>query len=261
MSRRFLLAFFYFNLIERQKRENKHLNLSVELSAEAIYRVYQKFVESLARYDPEDADYVVLSHRISATLRSLVTSHSVLCDYSKYETVRSAVKTLEGVREYMEEHQKVAPEQQEELIKILSEYIEQEAKDKKEGFSPRQYVTLTVDGLIGHAVLYAEDSLEVEKDPRTPGPSCDFAISSSDAAKLALDQYKGILLEHGLRTRSRPRAQEISEGKKKRILFVAGSGRPSPITFCRVDSAAPSKRWGCRMSSFVTGLVRNFCAK
>jgi hypothetical protein len=100
--------------------------------------------------------------------------------------------------------------------------VEKEIKGKKGGISPRQNVTLSVDGLLGHAVLYAEDTLDVEKDLKTPAPSCDFEISSSDAAKMALDQYKGILLEHGLRTRSHPRAEEISEGRKIYYPFWVG---------------------------------------
>jgi hypothetical protein len=100
--------------------------------------------------------------------------------------------------------------------------VEKEIKGNKEGFFPRQYVTLSVDGLLGHAGLYTENALDVEKDPETPVPTCDFAISSSDAAKMALDQYKGILLEHGLRTRSHPRAMEISDGKRIYYPFWVG---------------------------------------
>lgn len=86
----------------------------------------------------------------------------------------------------------------------------------------QQQVTLSVDGLLGHAVLYADDALDVEKDPNSPAPTCDFILSPADAAKTALDRYRGILLEHGLRTRSRPLAKEISEGKKILYPFWVG---------------------------------------
>lgn len=98
--------------------------------------------------------------------------------------------------------------------------IEKERKRKKEDFSPQQTVTLSVDGLLGHVVLYAADALDFEINPKTP--ACDFELSSSDAAKLALDQYKGILLDHGLRTRTHPRAEEISEGRKIYYPFWIG---------------------------------------
>jgi len=100
--------------------------------------------------------------------------------------------------------------------------VEKEIKGKKGGISPRQNVTLSVDGLLGHAVLYAENSLDIGKEPKMPASTCDFKISSYDAAKMALDQYKGILLEHGLRTRSHPHASEISEGKKIFFPFWIG---------------------------------------
>jgi len=100
--------------------------------------------------------------------------------------------------------------------------VEKEKKGKQESLSSKQTVILSVDGLLGHAVLYAENALDTEKDPKTPTPTCDFEISSSTAAKTALDQYKGILLEHGLRTRSHPRAEEISEGRKIYYPFWVG---------------------------------------
>jgi hypothetical protein len=100
--------------------------------------------------------------------------------------------------------------------------VEKGNKGKQESLSSKQTVILSVDGLLGHAVLYAEDALDAKKDPKTPAPACDFAISSSKAAKTALDQYKGILLEHGLQTRSHPRAEEISEGRKIYYPFWVG---------------------------------------
>jgi len=100
--------------------------------------------------------------------------------------------------------------------------VEKQEKGQKNTQTTQHRVTLSVDGLLGHAVLYAEDALDVEKDPQTSAPTCDFAIFSSDAAKMALDRYKGILLEHGLRTRSHHKAEEISEGKKVYYPFWIG---------------------------------------
>jgi hypothetical protein len=100
--------------------------------------------------------------------------------------------------------------------------VEKEVKGQKITQTNQQRIALSVDGFLGHAVLYAGDALESEKDPKTLTPSCDFVISSSTAAKIALDQYKGILLEHGLRTRSHPRAEEISEGRKIYYPFWIG---------------------------------------
>jgi hypothetical protein len=100
--------------------------------------------------------------------------------------------------------------------------VEKESKDQKKSFSPRQYVTLSVDGLLGHAVLYTHDALDIEKNLESPTPACDFGIASAVAARAALNQYKGILLEHGMRTRSQSYATKISEGKKIYYPFWVG---------------------------------------
>jgi len=92
--------------------------------------------------------------------------------------------------------------------------VEKETREKGRGFSGRQNVTLTVDGLLGHAVLFAENAWDVENDPKPHVRVCEFALTSSHAADVALEQYKGVLLEHGLRTRSHARAAAISEGRK-----------------------------------------------
>ncbi len=104
----------------------------------------------------------------------------------------------------------------------LFDVLVEKEEEGQEHTSAIQHVTLSVDGLLGHAVLYAEETLNVEKNLETPAPTCDFAISSSDAAKMALDQYRKTLLEHGLRTRSHPHAKEISEVRKIYYPFWMG---------------------------------------
>ena len=134
--------------------------------------------------------------------------------------------------------------------------VEKEIKGKKGSISPRQNVTLSVDGLLGHAVLYAENSLEMDKEPITPASTCDFKISSSDAAKMALDQYKGILLEHGLRTRSHPSAEEISEGKKIFFPFWIGYfKRKKGFDFKALD-AVSGEIQGIRMRKLFMNALR-----
>ena len=80
---------------------------------------------------------------------------------------------------------------------------------KSKGVPPgAQRVRLSVDGLLAHAVMYAREELDMKADSlNVPHP--DFDISQSVAEKTALEEYKAILLEHGLRTRSFPRAAQI----------------------------------------------------
>ena len=87
-------------------------------------------------------------------------------------------------------------------------------KGQSKTLQDNQRVSLSVDGLLGHVVLYADNSLNFEKELKIAALVCDFEISASDAAQKALQQFKGILMEHGLRTRSSPNAKEISEGQK-----------------------------------------------
>jgi hypothetical protein len=100
--------------------------------------------------------------------------------------------------------------------------VEKEIKGKKTGDVSTHNVILTVDGLLGHAVLYGGKALDAENGREMIVPACDFEISAEDASKMALDQYKGILLEHGLRTRSHPIAESISEGRKIYYPFWIG---------------------------------------
>ena len=135
--------------------------------------------------------------------------------------------------------------------------VEKENKGKQENFSSKQTVILSVDGLLGHAVLYAENALDIEKEPKTPMPSCDFEISSSDAAKMALDQYKGILLEHGLRTRSHHQAEEISKGRKIYYPFWVGYYKKKKGYDFKALDAVSGEVQGVRMRRVFVRALKN----
>ena len=124
----------------------------------------------------------------------------------------------------------------------------------------KESVTLSVDGLLGHAVLYTKDVLDVENDPKTPIPTCDFEISSSDAAKMALDQYKGILLEHGLRTRSHHHVEEISEGRKIYYPFWIGYFKKKKGYDFKALDAVSGEIQGIRMRRVFIKALKNFCS-
>jgi len=135
--------------------------------------------------------------------------------------------------------------------------VEKEGKGRKNTQENQQRVTLSVDGLLGHAVLYAEDVMDAEEDPDTPTPICDFEISSSDAAKIALDQFKGILLEHGLRTRSHPDAREISEGKKIFYPFWIGYFKKKKGYDFKAIDAVSGEIQGVRMRRLFIKALKN----
>ncbi len=98
--------------------------------------------------------------------------------------------------------------------------VERENKARKEGSSGTQRVRLSVDGLLGHSVLYAYENLDLENNQNFQVQN--FVISRSDAEKTALKEYKGILLEHGLRTRSFPQVEKIIGSQKIYYPFWIG---------------------------------------
>lgn len=98
--------------------------------------------------------------------------------------------------------------------------VKRENKTQKSGPPSTQKVRLSVDGLLGHSVLYAEEGLDLEDNRNFP--VLNFVISQSDAEKTALREYKGVLLEHGLRTRSFPQADKILGSQKIYYPFWIG---------------------------------------
>lgn len=103
---------------------------------------------------------------------------------------------------------------------FLDVSVKREDKSRKGGSSGTQRVKLSVDGLLGHSVLYAEEGLEVDNDQDFPVH--DFVLSSSEAEKIALKEYKGLLLEQGLRTRSFFQAEKILGCQKVYYPFWIG---------------------------------------
>lgn len=135
--------------------------------------------------------------------------------------------------------------------------LEKQNREQKNIHRNQQKVTLSVDGVLGHAVLYAEEGLDIESGVKKPALACDFEISSSDAAKMALGQYRGILLEHGLRTRSHPNAKEISEGKKIYYPFWIGYFKKKKGYDFKAVDAVSGEIQGARMRRLFVRALKN----
>jgi hypothetical protein len=98
--------------------------------------------------------------------------------------------------------------------------VKRENKIQKDGPPSTQKVRLSVDGLLGHSVMYAEEGLDLKAS--RVFPVLPFVISQSEAEETALNEYKAILLEHGLRTRSFPHADKILGSQKIYYPFWIG---------------------------------------
>jgi hypothetical protein len=90
--------------------------------------------------------------------------------------------------------------------------VKEEGKGRYKKKPLMQNVVLSVDGLLGHTVFYVKDDLDFGS--RTKSAVCSFELTPAEAEKFVLSEYRAFLLEHGLRTRSAPRAEKISEGRR-----------------------------------------------
>jgi hypothetical protein len=90
--------------------------------------------------------------------------------------------------------------------------VQEEGKGRYKKKPVKQKVMLSVDGLLGHTVFYVKDDLEIGSE--TGSATCSFELSPAEAERFVLSEYRAFLLEHGLRTRSAPQAEKISEGRR-----------------------------------------------
>lgn len=80
-----------------------------------------------------------------------------------------------------------------------------------------QTVGLAVDAILGASVFFVGDNL-VRKAGRD-GAVCDFIQSASAARDTVLQEYRWLLLEHGLRNKRTASVEEISEPEKVHYPF------------------------------------------
>lgn len=76
----------------------------------------------------------------------------------------------------------------------------------------RQTVGVAVDGILGATVFFVGETLV--RRTGCDGASCDFVQSPSAARETALQEYRWLTLEHGLRNRRAVSVQEVSEPER-----------------------------------------------
>ena len=72
--------------------------------------------------------------------------------------------------------------------------------------------TVSVDGLIGHAMFFVEEGLDYVSE--NDGVVCDFVLGSAEARRIAAETYRWRLLEQDLRNKRRWVVKEI-QGERK----------------------------------------------
>ena len=81
-------------------------------------------------------------------------------------------------------------------------------------------VTVSVDGLLGNTLFFLKNDLDYVSD--MDGPRCPFLLTQPEAEKIALDKYKWLLLEHGLKKKVKFSVEEITEVRTIHYPFWVG---------------------------------------
>ncbi|MFC1724644.1 hypothetical protein ACFL4T_03385 [candidate division KSB1 bacterium] len=84
----------------------------------------------------------------------------------------------------------------------------------------KQNVNLAVDGLLGHAVFFVNEDLSFTDEKNVN--KCNFELPPAEAEEIILKEYKGLLLETGLRTRKLSKAAEVTGYKQIFYPFWVG---------------------------------------
>ena len=113
--------------------QDDYISQAVLLSGQAIYNFYVKVLVVSENIDITDTELVANIHKLSGIAKGLVYSHTTLCDYAKLETVKAAIKTLNGIQAYFKEQQGegMKEEAQQSCMDTLIDYLQHTAKDEQ----------------------------------------------------------------------------------------------------------------------------------
>ena len=78
-------------------------------------------------------------------------------------------------------------------------------------------VGIAVDAVLAATVFFTSDALQ--REGGAEGAVCDFVQSPEAARRTALEEYRGFLLEHGLRSKRAMSVQGISEPERVHYPF------------------------------------------
>ncbi len=100
-----------------------------------------------------------------------------------------------------------------------------------------QRVGVAVDAVLGATVFFIGDALV--RRPRCEGTACQFVQSPSAARETARQEYRWLLLEHGLRNKRTVSIREISEPEKVHYPFwVAHFKKRGTYDFKALDAVS-----------------------
>ena len=110
--------------------QEDYISQSVELSAEAIHEYYVRILDAAKIFDITDVEIVGNVQKLSNVAKSLVYAHAELSNYAKVETVKSAIKTLNGIQTYFKEQpDEITQEVQKDAVDVLISYLQNITQD------------------------------------------------------------------------------------------------------------------------------------
>ena len=116
----------------RQDPQTDYISQAVILSSQAIYQYYIKVLEVSLQVDITDVELIMNIQKLSSIAKSLVYAHSTLCEHAKIETVKAAIKTLNGIRDYFQEQPNdTTQDMQQDCLNTLIEYLQHTAQDEQ----------------------------------------------------------------------------------------------------------------------------------
>ena len=113
------------------------------------------------------------------------------------------------------------------------------------GSAEDQVVHVAVDGVAGDVVFFVTEKLELA--PHGDRQSCTFELSPEKAQDVAMDQYKRMLLEHGLRNKTATTVQNISSASEMLYPFWVGYFRKGGTYDFKALDAISGEIQGIRM--------------
>lgn len=111
--------------------------------------------------------------------------------------------------------------------------------------SDNQSVRVAVDGVAGDVVFFVTE--ELEGAPHEDQQCCEFELTADAAKIVAMDQYKRMLLEHGLRNKTSTTVQNISSASEMLYPFWVAYFRKGDTYDFKALDAISGEIQGVRM--------------
>jgi hypothetical protein len=119
----------------------------------------------------------------------------------------------------------------------------------------RQHIRVAMDGLVGNAVFFVDDGLVFEETSRVS--FCDFQLDAVEARHMALDGYRGLILEQGLRNRRGVEVGGVLQQDRWYYPFWIGYYRQSKGYDFRSCDGVSGEIQGVRMRRVICSALRS----